>query len=58
MCCCLSQVQYSLLSTGPEQAALKAFCDEQNIRVIAYSPLGLGMLSGKYSPANVPKGPR
>jgi pyridoxine 4-dehydrogenase len=28
------------------------------VRFIAYSPLGMGMLSGKYSPQNPPSGPR
>lgn len=33
-------------------------CDDLGIKLIAYSPLGLGMLTGKYSPTNVPQGPR
>eukprot|EP00271_Cylindrocystis_brebissonii_P006973 TRINITY_DN1999_c0_g1_i1.p1 TRINITY_DN1999_c0_g1~~TRINITY_DN1999_c0_g1_i1.p1 ORF type:complete len:400 (-),score=60.30 TRINITY_DN1999_c0_g1_i1:510-1709(-) len=53
-----AQVQFSLLSTGPEQAELKSLCDSLNIRMIAYSPLGLGMLTGKYSPTALPSGPR
>ncbi|KAE9451788.1 hypothetical protein C3L33_16328, partial [Rhododendron williamsianum] len=28
------------------------------IRLISYSPLGLGMLTGKYTPSNLPRGPR
>ncbi|MGB3613557.1 MAG: aldo/keto reductase [Elainellaceae cyanobacterium] len=44
------QVQYSLLSTYPvDRLGLKAVCDELGIRLIAYSPLCLGILAGKYS---------
>lgn len=45
------QVQYSLLSTVPiSDLGLKDICDELGIRLIAYSPLALGLLTGKYSP--------
>jgi pyridoxine 4-dehydrogenase len=45
------QVQYSLLSTYPvTELGLKDLCDELGIRLIAYSPLALGLLTGKYSP--------
>lgn len=44
------QVQYSLLSTYPvTELDLKAVCDELGIRLIAYSPLGLGLLTDKFS---------
>lgn len=44
------QVQYSLLSTYPvTQLGLKDVCDELGIKLIAYSPLALGVLTGKYS---------
>ena len=52
------QVQFSLLSMGDEQMELKTVCDSLGIPVIAYSPLGLGMLTGKYDASNLPKGPR
>lgn len=52
------QVQFSLLSKGADQMEVKAVCDELGIQLIAYSPLGLGMLTDKYSPTNVPSGPR
>lgn len=43
------QVQYSLVSTYPmTNLGLKEVCDELGIRLIAYSPLGLGILTGKY----------
>jgi pyridoxine 4-dehydrogenase len=44
------QVQYSLLSTYPvTQLDLKTVCDELGIKLIAYSPLALGLLTGKFS---------
>lgn len=44
------QVQYSLLSTYPvTELGLKDLCDELGIKLIAYSPLALGLLTGKYS---------
>lgn len=44
------QVQYSLLSTAPiTQLNLKAVCDNLGIQLIAYSPLALGLLTGKYT---------
>jgi pyridoxine 4-dehydrogenase len=44
------QVQYSLLSTYPvTELGLKDVCDQLGIKLIAYSPLALGILTGKYS---------
>ncbi|RZM83078.1 aldo/keto reductase [Leptolyngbya iicbica LK] len=43
------QVQYSLLSTYPvTELGIRDVCDELGIRLIAYSPLALGILTGKY----------
>jgi pyridoxine 4-dehydrogenase len=54
------QVQYSLLSTYPvTELRLKDLCDELGIHLIAYSPLALGLLTGKYSAQGpFPKGLR
>ncbi|PSB10324.1 aldo/keto reductase [Pleurocapsa sp. CCALA 161] len=54
------QVQYSLLSTYPiTELGLKDTCDELGIKLIAYSPLCLGILTGKYNdPSTYPKGLR
>ncbi|NET09905.1 MAG: aldo/keto reductase [Merismopedia sp. SIO2A8] len=54
------QVQYSLLSTYPvTELDVKAMCDQLGIKMIAYSPLGLGVLTGKYSvDGPLPKGVR
>ncbi|MGP1373632.1 MAG: aldo/keto reductase [Almyronema sp.] len=54
------QVQYSLLSTYPvTELEVKAVCDQWGIQLIAYSPLALGLLTGKYSlDGKLPKGLR
>ncbi|MEC4815786.1 MAG: aldo/keto reductase [Scytonema sp. PMC 1069.18] len=54
------QVQYSLLSTYPvTELGVKDVCDELGIKLIAYSPLALGLLTGKYSEKGpFPKGIR
>jgi len=54
------QVQYSLLSTYPvTELGIKETCDELGIKLIAYSPLCLGILTGKYTDSsNYPKGLR
>jgi len=54
----LNQVQLSLLSTQPLDSGLLAVCSELRIQPVAYSPLALGALSGKYSANRLPKGPR
>ncbi|XP_010251647.1 PREDICTED: pyridoxal reductase, chloroplastic [Nelumbo nucifera] len=55
---CSAQVQFSLLSMGADQMQIKDICDTLGIRLISYSPLGLGMLTGKYTSSNLPSGPR
>ncbi len=54
------QVQYSLLSTYPvTQLGVKEVCDDLGIKLIAYSPLALGLLTGKFSEKGpFPKGIR
>ncbi len=54
------QVQYSLLSTYPvTELDVTAVCAELGIRLIAYSPLCLGLLTGKYGPGQpLPSGLR
>jgi aryl-alcohol dehydrogenase-like predicted oxidoreductase len=53
-----NQVPYSLLNRGVEKSGLVALCRELGVRVIAYSPIEKGILSGKYSAKNPPPGPR
>jgi len=53
-----NQVQYSLVRRKMEFNGVLEECQKSGIKLIAFSPLGMGMLSGKYSPQNPPKGPR
>jgi aryl-alcohol dehydrogenase-like predicted oxidoreductase len=53
-----NQLTYSLLDRGIEKDGLLARCNELGVRVIAYSPLEKGLLTGKYSPENPPPGIR
>ncbi len=49
-----NQVQYHLLDRRIEKSGLLARCQELGIRVIAYSPLAKGLLTGKFTPRNPP----
>ncbi len=51
-----NQVQYSLVARKPD-ADLVPYAQEHDRLVIAYSPLGMGLLSGRYNAANPPTGP-
>jgi aryl-alcohol dehydrogenase-like predicted oxidoreductase len=53
-----NQVHYSLLNRAAEKNGLLSRCNELGIRLIAYSPLEMGLLTGKYSPATPPPGSR
>jgi aryl-alcohol dehydrogenase-like predicted oxidoreductase len=53
-----NQVHYSLLNRTVEKNGLLARCKELGIRLIAYSPLEQGLLTGKYDPNNRPPGTR
>jgi aryl-alcohol dehydrogenase-like predicted oxidoreductase len=53
-----NQVEYSLLRTMPERDGLLDACRELGVTLLAYSPLGMGRLTGKYSAANPPPGKR
>lgn len=53
-----NQVAYSLMQRDPERNGLMAACRERGVRVIGYSPLGQGLLTGKYRPENPPSGVR
>ncbi|MCS7010307.1 MAG: aldo/keto reductase, partial [Anaerolineales bacterium] len=49
-----NQVEYHLLNRSIEKNGLLTRCKELGVRVIAYSPLAKGLLTGKYSPENPP----
>ena len=53
-----NQVEYSLLNRSIERNGMTSLCNQENIRIIAYSPLGQGLLTGKYSTDNPPGGIR
>lgn len=53
-----NQLEYHLLERRIEKNGLMQYCNENGIKVIAYSPLAMGILSGKYTPENPPKGAR
>ena len=45
-----NQVEFSLLERTPERNGLLDRCRSLQVRVIAYSPLAMGLLTGKYTP--------
>ena len=53
-----NQVHYSLLNREAEKNGTLARCKELGIRLIAYSPLEKGLLTGKYSSEKPPPGVR
>lgn len=53
-----NQVELSLLRRSPETSGLLATCTELGVVPLAYSPIGQGRLTGKYSASNPPPGSR
>lgn len=53
-----NQILFSLLKRGAELNGLLHSCKEMDVTVIAYSPLGQGLLTGKYTPDSPPGGRR
>lgn len=53
-----NQVEYSLVNRKVEKNGLLKQCQELGVRLIAYSPLGMGLLTGKYTVENPPQGIR
>lgn len=51
-----NQVEYSLLHREPEKNGILNACHELNITLIAYMPLRMGALTGKYLGNIIPKG--
>ena len=50
-----NQVEYSLLNRSAERSGLLDTCRELGVSLVAYRPLGYGLLTGKYQPADLPK---
>ena len=48
-------MEFSLLRRLPETGGLLAAARELGVTLLAYSPLAMGRLTGKYSAANPPK---
>jgi len=53
-----NEVELNLLNPGAERSGLLKVCAELDLTVIAYRPLALGVLSGKYSADRRPGGYR
>ena len=53
-----NQIEFSLLRRAPESGGLIAACKELGVVPLAYSPIGQGRLTGKYSASNPPPGNR
>jgi aryl-alcohol dehydrogenase-like predicted oxidoreductase len=53
-----NQIEYSLLRTAPDRSGVLATCRELGVVPLAYSPLGQGRLTGKYSADHQPPGKR
>ncbi len=53
-----NQLEYHLLNRKIETDGTFEACRERGIRVIAYSPLAMGLLTGKYTVENPPPGLR
>jgi len=53
-----NQIEFSLLRDLPLTSGMLQRCRELGIVVLAYSPIGQGRLSGKYSAQNPPPGKR
>ena len=45
-----NQVEFSLLERSPERSGLLQACRDMGVTLIAYSPLAMGLLTGKYGP--------
>ncbi|HEY6953541.1 MAG TPA: aldo/keto reductase [Bacteroidota bacterium] len=53
-----NQVEFSLLHRAPERTGLMKTCNELGIKLIAYSPLAMGVLTGKYTSSHTLTGYR
>jgi aryl-alcohol dehydrogenase-like predicted oxidoreductase len=53
-----NQIEFSLLRAMPEKEGVLAACHELSVVPLAYSPIGQGRLTGKYTAANPPPGKR
>lgn len=54
----VNQVRYSLITRQVESQGLMAKARELDVTILAYSPLAQGLLTGKYTPEQLPTGAR
>ena len=57
-CLASNQVEYHLLDRHIEKDGLLDYCLEEGIKLIAYCPLAMGVLTGKYTATNPLRGTR
>ena len=53
-----NQIEFSLLRRAPETSGLLGACADLGVVPLAYSPIGQGRLTGKYSASHPPPGKR
>jgi aryl-alcohol dehydrogenase-like predicted oxidoreductase len=53
-----NQIEFSLLRRSPETSGLLEACRDLGVLPLAYSPIGQGRLTGKYSASHPPPGKR
>jgi aryl-alcohol dehydrogenase-like predicted oxidoreductase len=53
-----NQIQYSLVHRKPERVGMIDHARKEGVTIIAYSPIAMGLLTGKYSVGNRPGGIR
>ncbi len=53
-----NQIQYSLVHREPERAGMVEHARKEGVTIIAYSPIAMGLLTGKYHVGNRPGGIR
>lgn len=53
-----NQAEYSLLHRHPENDGVLDTCEELGVSLLAYSPLAMGLLSGRFAPSHPPPGER
>jgi aryl-alcohol dehydrogenase-like predicted oxidoreductase len=58
ICLACNQIDYNLLNRNADKSGLIERCRERGIKLLASSPLNLGILSGKYTENNLPTGIR
>jgi aryl-alcohol dehydrogenase-like predicted oxidoreductase len=53
-----NQIHYNIIRRAPERSGMTAYARKEGVTIIAYSPIAMGILTGKYHPGNRPGGLR